>query len=87
MEELIKEAFSGSGGFIDARIENGQYDLIGPNGEIILPKIWETSVEPGWAVSIDIWPTPKDALYVRGMLPRSHDYGSSQTLRVTRKGK
>jgi hypothetical protein len=37
----------------------GHYDLVGPNGTIILPQVWETLVEPGWAVTMHIWPLPE----------------------------
>jgi hypothetical protein len=27
-------------------VAEGHYDLIGPNGDIILPQVWETVIEP-----------------------------------------
>ena len=29
-----------------------QYDLVGPEGEIILPRSWELTIQPGWTISI-----------------------------------
>ena len=28
------------------------YDLVGPGGEIILPRTWELTIQPGWTISI-----------------------------------
>jgi len=55
MEELIRMAFL----HIDVLAPNvaaGQYDLVGPNGEIILPELWETTIEPDWAITMHMWP-------------------------------
>ena len=38
---------------------DGHYDLVGPNGEIILPLHWEELVRPDWAVSMHMWPIPE----------------------------
>jgi hypothetical protein len=37
------------------RVMEGQYDLIGPDGEIILPSIWEQVIQPDWAVTMTMW--------------------------------
>ncbi|KAK3386452.1 hypothetical protein B0H63DRAFT_467816 [Podospora didyma] len=54
MSKLIRESFAHSSeetrGVID-----GSYDLIGPNGEIILKTLWESLVKPGWEVSMKMW--------------------------------
>ncbi|KAI1446554.1 hypothetical protein F5Y02DRAFT_416843 [Annulohypoxylon stygium] len=55
MEELIKEAFVHVD-IIGPHVQAGHYDLIGPNGEIILPKIWEEVVKPNWAITMHMWP-------------------------------
>lgn len=34
----------------------GHYDLIGPDGEIILPSMWERVFQPDWAVTMIMWP-------------------------------
>ena len=57
MECLIKSAFLN----IDAigrQVADGQYDLTGPNGEIILPSVWQTIIEPGWTIIMHLCPLP-----------------------------
>lgn len=58
MEELIKQAFV-QVEFIGQHVQEGHYDLIGPNGEIILPAIWEKVVQPDWSITMQIWPMDK----------------------------
>jgi len=58
MEELIRQAFLHVEG-LGPHIAEGHYDLIGPNGEIILPRVWETTIEPDWAISMHMWPIPE----------------------------
>ncbi|KAL9610143.1 MAG: hypothetical protein Q9167_005144 [Letrouitia subvulpina] len=41
---------------LGSHVANGHYDLIGPSGETILPTIWETVIQPGWLVSMSMWP-------------------------------
>lgn len=58
MEELIRQAFL----HVDAigpHVMDGHYDLLGPNGEIILPQIWETTIEPDWSITMHMWPIPE----------------------------
>jgi hypothetical protein len=40
-------------------VAEGHYDLVGPNGEIILPQVWETMIEPDWAITMHMWPLPE----------------------------
>lgn len=58
MEELIKQAFLHVE-VIGPHVAEGHYDLVGPNGEIILPKVWETMIEPDWAITMHMWPMPE----------------------------
>lgn len=58
MEELIKQAFLHVD-VIGPHVHEGCYDLMGPNGEIILPQVWETVIEPGWSVTMHMWPMPE----------------------------
>ena len=55
--ELINQAFCHVE-VIRPHVLAGHYDLIGPCGEIILPGVWEAVVEPGWAISMYMWPMP-----------------------------
>ncbi|TRX95509.1 hypothetical protein FHL15_003467 [Xylaria flabelliformis] len=55
MEELIKQAFLHVD-VIGPHVQAGHYDLIGPNGEIILPQVWEKVIEPDWHITMHMWP-------------------------------
>lgn len=55
MEDLIKQAFQ-SVDVIGPQVQRGQFDLIGPNGEIILPQVWEKVVQPDWQITMVMWP-------------------------------
>lgn len=44
---------------IGPHVHDGHYDLIGPNGEIILPQVWETMIEPDWSITMHMWPMPE----------------------------
>ncbi|OTB16883.1 hypothetical protein K445DRAFT_58342, partial [Daldinia sp. EC12] len=61
MEELIKQAFLHVD-VIGPHVQAGHYDLIGPNGEIILPQVWEKVIEPDWAVTMHMWPMDRPAM-------------------------
>ncbi|KAJ4357664.1 uncharacterized protein N0V89_002240 [Didymosphaeria variabile] len=58
MEELIKQAFLHVD-VIGPHVHEGHYDLVGPDGEIILPQVWETVVQPDWAITMHMWPMPE----------------------------
>jgi len=58
MEELIRQAFLHVEG-LGPHVLEGHYDLIGPKGDIILPRVWETIIQPGWDISMHMWPMPE----------------------------
>ena len=58
MEDLIRQAFLHVD-VIGPHVAEGHYDLVGPNGEIILPHVWETMVEPEWTITMHMWPMPE----------------------------
>jgi hypothetical protein len=58
MEELIKQAFL-QVDVLGPHVQEGHYDLTGPNGEIILPSVWEKVVEPDWQITMTMWPMDK----------------------------
>lgn len=58
MEDLIRQAFLHVQ-IIGPHVQEGQYDLVGPSGDIILPQVWETVVEPDWTVTMHMWPIPE----------------------------
>jgi hypothetical protein len=74
MEELIKQAFIHVD-VIGPHVHEGHYDLVSPSGEIILPQIWESMVQPGWDVTMHMWPMPEPPPppppAAQGMFPRS----------------
>lgn len=55
MEDLIRQAFLHID-IIGPHVAEGHYDLVGPNGEIILPPVWEDIIEPDWTVTMHMWP-------------------------------
>lgn len=58
MEYLIKEAFL----HVDVyavHVANGEYDLVGPHDEIIMKHVWEVVIQPGWEISMHMWPIPE----------------------------
>ncbi|KAF2435022.1 hypothetical protein EJ08DRAFT_580876 [Tothia fuscella] len=58
MEALINQAFLHVDG-IGQHVHEGHYDLVGPDGEIILPQVYESMVKPDWAISMHMWPMPE----------------------------
>ena len=58
MEYLIKEAFLHVAD-LGPHVAEGQYDLLGPKDEIIMPSIWESVIEPGWEITMHMWPIPE----------------------------
>ena len=61
MEELIKLAFVHVKS-IGPLVHEGSYNLVGPDGEIVLPQAWEKIVQPGMAITMELWPTPEQPL-------------------------
>ena len=59
MESLIKQAFLHVD-VLGEHVHQGHYDLMGPDGEIILPQVWDTMIEPDWEISMHMWPMPED---------------------------
>ena len=57
MEYLIKEAFLHVEDY-SPHVDKGMYDLIGPHGEIVMKSVWAEVVEPGWSISMHMWPLP-----------------------------
>ncbi|KAK2805521.1 hypothetical protein FQN50_006145 [Emmonsiellopsis sp. PD_5] len=54
MESLIRQAFVHVD-VIGPHVNQGHYDLIS-NGQIILPQVWESIIEPGWSITMHMWP-------------------------------
>ena len=58
MENLIKEAFLHISD-LGPHVAGGRYDLLGPKDEILMPAIWESVIEPGWEITMHMWPIPE----------------------------
>ncbi|KAF7866996.1 uncharacterized protein EAF02_009782 [Botrytis sinoallii] len=70
MEGLVKQAFLHVD-IIGPHVNDGHYDLLGPTGEIILPQVWESVIEPGWLITMHMWPMPEPRRQApASMLPR-----------------
>lgn len=41
------------------RVNQGHYDLVGSEGEIILPRVWGSIIEPRWLMTMFMWPIPE----------------------------
>jgi hypothetical protein len=55
MRELIEQAFMHVD-VLGPHVMEGHYDLIGPDGEIILSSMWEQVIQPDWTVTMTMWP-------------------------------
>ena len=55
MEELIWQC-DGNIPNVGDRMMEGQYYLLGPDGEMVMPQVWETMVKPEWHVTMQLWP-------------------------------
>ena len=58
MEDLIRQAFLHVE-IIGPHVAEGHYDLVGTNGEIILPQVWGTVIEPDMTITMHMWPMPE----------------------------
>lgn len=58
MEDLIKQAFL-QVDELGPHVQEGRYDLTGPDGEIILPSVWEKVIQPDWQITMTMWPIEK----------------------------
>lgn len=56
--DLINQAFLHVD-VIGPHVIEGHYNLIGPSGEIILPLVWDNSIEPDMAITMHMWPFPE----------------------------
>ena len=54
MERLIKQAFTDVDSLVKY-IDERKYDLLDGNGHVILPALWESTIQPGWSVTMYMW--------------------------------
>ena len=55
MDYLIKEAFLHIPD-LGPHVADGHYNLLDPKDEIILPSMWESVIQPGWEITMHMWP-------------------------------
>lgn len=58
MDHLIQEIFLVVPN-LGLRVADGQYDLYGPQDEILSPSNWSSVIKPGWEVTMRMWPNPE----------------------------
>ena len=61
MEQLILQAFRNVENFSE-QVAAGHFDLVGPEGDIILPGTWESCVEPNTQIVMYMWEIAKEEL-------------------------
>lgn len=59
MEDLIKQAFIHVE-TIGPEVQEGHYDLLDSEEQVILPSIWAETVRPGASISMRMWPTKRE---------------------------
>jgi hypothetical protein len=81
MESLIKQAFLHVD-VIGKLVQDGHYDLIGPDGEIILPQVWDALVKPDMSISMHMWPISEKTQEVHheSILPQEQMDSSSRSM-------
>ncbi len=58
MEGLINQAFQHIENLAE-HVQDGHYDLLGPDRDIIMPQYWDHTVEPDMHVTMMLWPLPE----------------------------
>ena len=81
MEGLMEDAFA-QDDVIRRQISQGQYRLMGPDGDIIIPRVWESTIQPGWEISLQMGREPEEAKTKPASRSRTNA-GSSRRLRST----
>jgi hypothetical protein len=56
---------------VSSQVHGGQFDLIGPDGDVIAPDFWEELIEPGWTVTMNLWPLHMTAEVIDDSQPSS----------------
>ena len=58
MEALINQAFAHIDKLADW-VHGGNYDLLGPDNEIIMPEYWRETIQPDMQITMMMWPFPE----------------------------
>jgi hypothetical protein len=72
MESLISQAFAHVDELAE-HVDKGHYDLVGPEGEIIMPEFWDTAVEPGISIKMMLWEIRKEESMIEEIPPPGDD--------------
>jgi hypothetical protein len=72
MENLICQAFAHVSDLAE-HVEQGHYDLLGPDGEIIMPEYWESSIEPDMSIRMMLWEIKKEEHMIEEIPPPGDD--------------
>lgn len=64
IDELIQQAFSHVD-VVGPQVRAGRFDLIAPNGDMILKGQWESLIQPDWTIAMSMWPIPERKPMVR----------------------
>lgn len=70
MSELITEAFRPIKS-LDPWVAVGHYDLLNARGEIILPTVWHSIIEPGAAIAMHMLPKPEGHPMMEDSAPKA----------------
>lgn len=54
IDTLIKQAFLNVE-IYGEQVRANQYELIGPDGQIILPQVWDLVIQPDWEITMQLW--------------------------------
>ncbi|KAL1304665.1 hypothetical protein AAFC00_003624 [Neodothiora populina] len=68
MKTLIEQMFAHVDG-IGQNVMDGRYDILGPEGNILLPAVWELVIEAGWTIRMELWPEPEPDPVLPGAFP------------------
>ena len=72
MEGLIHQAFAHVENLAD-HVYQGNYDLLGPDKEIIMKEYWDVTVEPDMHITMMLWPLPEKQEEIEAVAPPSGD--------------
>lgn len=80
MEGLINQAFAHIEN-LDEPVQLGRYDLVNPDNEtIIMPELWESTVEPGMQITMMLWPIPEPEFPEEGEPPENREIPPGEIL-------
>ena len=59
-------------------MNDGHYDILDPQGRVVLPSVWDAVVEPGWEITMWMWPMNQDRIEEK----RAHQAGFDCRVRL-----